>query len=164
MNFQRFSKLLQIGPYWHYSSESIGSQKGPSLNSNSKPRSLLVIFEGASQEPAVCRLEEPRRRRGKWRGGTMGPCAPSGLPSSARGGLWPAGRASRRSAGGCSGGDGAMAAAVARKGEPKGRRTTGKVLAHPVGLEGPRGGGNAAAASLASRPWRPCSSTRAQAL
>jgi len=94
----------------------------------------------------------------------MGPCAPSGLPSSARGGLWPAGRASRRSAGGCSGGDGATAAAVAGKGEPKGRRTTGKVLAHTVGLEGARGGENAAAASLASRPWRPCSSTRAQAL
>ena len=84
----------------------------------------------------------------------MGPCAPSGLPSSARGGLWPAGRASRRSAGGCSGGDGATAASVAGKGEPKGRRTTGKVLAHTVGLEGARGGENAAAASLASRPWR----------
>jgi len=94
----------------------------------------------------------------------MGSCAPSGLPSSAQGGLWPAGHASRRSADGCSDGDGATAAAVARKGEPKGRRTTGKVLAHTVGLEGARGGGNAATASLASRPWRPCSSTRAQAL
>ena len=84
----------------------------------------------------------------------MGPCAPSRLPSSARGGLWPAGRVSRQSAGGGSGGDGATEAAVAGKGEPKGRRTTGKVLAHTVGLEGARGGENAAAASLASRPWR----------
>ena len=70
----------------------------------------------------------------------------------------------QRSAGGCYSGDGAMAAAVAGKGEPKGRRTTGKVLAHTIGLEGARGGENAVAASLASRPWRPCSSTRAEAL
>jgi hypothetical protein len=70
----------------------------------------------------------------------------------------------QQSAGGCSGGDGATAAAVAGKGEPKGRRTTWKVLAHTVGLEGARGGGNAAVASLASRPWRPCSSTRTQVL
>jgi hypothetical protein len=60
----------------------------------------------------------------------------------------------QRSTGGCSGGDVATVAAVAGKGEPKGRRTTWKVLAHTVGLEGARGGGNAAAASLASRPWR----------
>ena len=154
MNFQRFSKLLQIGPYRHYSYESLTSQLEPSLFSNFKTRSLLAIFEGAAQEPAVCRPEDARRWRGKWRGGTKGPCAPARLPSSARGGLWPTGRVSRRSAGGCSGGDGATAAAVARKGEPKGRRTTGKVLAHTVGLEGARGGENAAAASLASRPWR----------
>ena len=79
----------------------------------------------------------------------MGPRAPAGLPSSARGGLRPAGRASRRSTGGCSGGDGATTVAVAGKGEQKGRRTTGKVVAHAVSREGARGSGDTAAASSA---------------
>ena len=39
-----------------------------------------------------------------------------------------------------------------------------KVVAHAEAREGTQGGGDAAAASLASRPWLPCSSTRAQAL
>ena len=44
MNFQKFSKLLQIGPYRHYSSESTGSQKDPSLFSNSSVKSLTWIY------------------------------------------------------------------------------------------------------------------------
>ena len=83
----------------------------------------------------------------------MGPRAPAGLPSSAQGGMWPAGHVSRRSTDGCSGGDGATTAAVAGKGEQKGRRTTGKVVAHTVGHEGARSGEDVVAASSASRPW-----------
>ena len=55
----------------------------------------------------------------------------------------------QRSAGGCYSGDGAMAAAVAGKGEQKGWRTTGKVVAHAVSHEGARGSEDTAAASSA---------------
>ena len=72
----------------------------------------------------------------EWRGRTQGTRAPVGSLGSHRGvPSWPD-HASRRSAGGCSGGDGATAAAVAGKVEQKGRRTTGKVVAHTVGREG----------------------------
>ena len=53
----------------------------------------------------------------------------------ARGGLWPAGRASRRDAGGCSGGDGTTAAVATGKGAQEGRQMTAKVVAHSVGSE-----------------------------
>ena len=39
-----------------------------------------------------------------------------------------------------------------------------KVVVYVVAHEGAQGGGDAVAASSASRPWRPCFSTHAQAL
>ena len=54
----------------------------------------------------------------------------------------------QRSAGGCYSGDGAMAAAVAGKGEPKGQRTTGKVMPSLVRMEeGPSGGSSSVRSS-----------------
>jgi len=67
------------------------------------------------------------RRRlvsGNWSGGraTGWRGEPEGVRSMARGGLWPAGRASRRDDGGCSGGDGDTAAVVTGKWAREGRR------------------------------------------
>jgi len=53
----------------------------------------------------------------------------------ARGGLWPAGHASRRDAGDCSGGNGTTAAVATEKGAHEGRQMTAKVVVHSVGLE-----------------------------
>ena len=55
----------------------------------------------------------------------------------------------QRSAGGCYSGDGAMAAAVAGKGEPKGRRTTGKVMPSLVRMEEGQSGGSSSVRSSA---------------
>ena len=53
----------------------------------------------------------------------------------ARGGLWPAGHASRRDAGDCSGGNGTTAAVATEKGAHEGRQMTAKVVVHSVGSE-----------------------------
>ena len=53
----------------------------------------------------------------------------------ARGGLWPAGHASRRDAGDCSDGNGTTAAVATEKGAHEGRQMTAKVVVHSVGLE-----------------------------
>ena len=52
-----------------------------------------------------------------------------------RGGLWPAGHASRRDAGDCSGSNGTTAAVATEKGAHEGRQMTAKVVVHSVGLE-----------------------------
>ena len=67
----------------------------------------------------------------------------------------------QRSAGGCYSGDGAMAAAVAGKGEPKGRRTTGKVMPSLVRMEEGQSGGSSSGEELRSAcPWRTRSGAR----
>ena len=53
----------------------------------------------------------------------------------ARGGLWPAGRASRQDAGGCSDGDGTTVTVATEKGAHEGRQMTAKVVVHSVGSE-----------------------------
>ena len=53
----------------------------------------------------------------------------------ARGGMWPAGRASRQDAGGCSGGDGTTATVATEKWAQEGRQMTAKVVVHSVGSE-----------------------------
>ena len=59
------------------------------------------------------------------------PSALLGDRSMAKGGLWPAGRASRRDAGG----DGTTATVATGKGVQEGRQMTAKVVAHSVGSE-----------------------------
>jgi hypothetical protein len=67
----------------------------------------------------------------------------------------------QRSTGGCYSGDGAMAAAVAEKGEPKGRRTTGKVMPRLVRMEEGQSGGSSSGEELGSAcPWRTRSGAR----
>jgi len=74
-----------------------------------------------------------------------------------RGGLWPAGHASRRDAGDCSGGNGTTAAVATEKGAHEGRQMTAKVVVHSVGLEKARrwkndsGEGGSAMAAMAAR-------------
>ena len=75
----------------------------------------------------------------------------------ARGGLWPAGHASRRDAGDCSGGDGTTTTVATEKGAQEGRQMTVKVVVHSVGSEKARrwkndsGEGGSAMAAMAAR-------------